>query len=155
MINITFTLGDPWGDGHGKYDTYHIESNFSVEEITKLYKKFTKENGFDFLKEVGYEYQCSNCIPIEITERLLQLQIINSESIIQYDPDHNYGYKWYEEYFKNNDGCYQLENGTDDLIDIFFEIIKYMDGDFIWGYRDLKEQNLDILDGAGYGLYGD
>ena len=44
-------------------------------------------------------------------------------------------------------------DGIDDFVRIFFDIIKIIIPDFEWEYRDLEETELDILRGAGYGLF--
>ena len=65
--NICFTLGDPSGDGHASTSEYHIVATHSVEEITNAYKKTTELLGFDFVKEVGSEYEADGWIPQEYT----------------------------------------------------------------------------------------
>ena len=55
--NIGFTLGDPRGDGHACTTDYHIVANHSADEISKAYKETTKLLGFDFIKEVGVDFQ--------------------------------------------------------------------------------------------------
>lgn len=65
--NICFTLGDPSGDGHANTSEYHIVATHSVEEITNAYKKTTELLGFDFVKEVGSEYEADGWIPQEYT----------------------------------------------------------------------------------------
>mgnify|MGYP007106333090 CR=1 FL=1 len=48
LHNITFTLGDPSGDGHGHYVVFHMESNYSVQDITDAYNKAAKNTRFWF-----------------------------------------------------------------------------------------------------------
>lgn len=87
--NICFTLGDPSGDGHANTSEYHIVATHSVEEITNAYKKTTELLGFDFVKEVGSEYEADGWIPQEYTKKLLELNIIDDEYITT--EDHQYG----------------------------------------------------------------
>ena len=51
LYNITFTLGDSSGDGNCV--VFHMESNYSVQDITTAYNKATKILGFDFIKTVS------------------------------------------------------------------------------------------------------
>ena len=82
-------LGDPSGDGHANTSEYHIVATHSVEEITNAYKKTTELLGFDFVKEVGSEYEADGWIPQEYTKKLLELKIIDDEYITT--EDHKYG----------------------------------------------------------------
>ena len=55
--NVCFTLGDPSGDGHANTSDHHMVSNYSAKEIDEAYKKATEIIGFDFIKNVGSDYQ--------------------------------------------------------------------------------------------------
>lgn len=57
MYNICFTLGDP---SHANTSEYHIVATHSVEEITNAYRKTTELLGFDYIKEVGSEYEADS-----------------------------------------------------------------------------------------------
>lgn len=83
--NICFTLGDPSGDGHANTSEYHIVATHSVEEITNAYKKTTELLGFDFVKEVGSEYEADGWIPQEYTKKLLELNIIDDPNGFEQD----------------------------------------------------------------------
>jgi len=54
---ISFTVGDRWGDGHGRYETIVVLSNVDEHELTKAYKAGKEIIGFDptkfFIKEIG------------------------------------------------------------------------------------------------------
>lgn len=73
LHNITFTLGDPNGDGHGHYIVFHMQSNYSVKDITDAYNKATEILGFDFIKTCCVEY-VDRCIKTYIPQ--YQLNII-------------------------------------------------------------------------------
>lgn len=83
--NIGFVIGDPSGDGHACTTEYHIVANHSVDEISEAYKKTTELLGFDFVKEVGVEFQSDPWIPEKFTKKLLELEIIDKEYVIESD----------------------------------------------------------------------
>lgn len=139
--NICFTLGDPSGDGHANTSEYHIVATHSVEEITNAYKKTTELLGFDFVKEVGSEYEADRWIPQEYTKKLLELNIIDDEYITT--EDHQYGLPA---------GCYWFDYAEDEFLEVFFNIVRYSLPDFEWTSRDLKEDTLYLLEGAAYGF---
>lgn len=103
--NITFTLGDPSLDGHGRYIEYHIQCNYSAK-----------------------------------AETLVKLKVINSEDL------ESGKYEWREE------GSFYINN-TDDYANIFFEIVKLILPDLKWREADSHEEELYLLNGAGYGLF--
>ena len=77
--NIGFVIGDPSGDGHACTTEYHIVANHSADEISKAYKETTKLLGFDFIKEVGVDFQSDYWIPEKFTKELLKLGIIDEK----------------------------------------------------------------------------
>lgn len=83
--NIGFTLGDPGGDGHACTTDYHIVANHSADEISKAYKETTKLLGFDFIKEVGVDFQSDYWIPEKFTKELLKLGIIDEKYVKGFD----------------------------------------------------------------------
>lgn len=139
--NICFTLGDPSGDGHANTSEYHIVATHSVEEITNAYKKTTELLGFDFVKEVGSEYEADGWIPQEYTKKLLELNIIDDKYITT--EDHQYG---------PPAGCYWFDYAEDEFLEVFFNIVRYSLPDFEWTSRDLEEDTLYLLEGAAYGF---
>ncbi len=141
--NIYFSLGDPWNDGHGISYDYHIVTNYSVKDIENAYMKTTEILGFNFIKEVGIEYECDRWIPEEYTSKLLSLGIINKENIVKEDPE----FSW-----DAPKGCYDFNDTEDEFIEIYFNIVKYSLPDFEWEIRDLEEETLSDLNGAAYGL---
>ena len=85
--NIGFTLGDPRGDGHACTTDYHIVANHSADEISKAYKETTKLLGFDFIKEVGVDFQSDYWIPEKFTKELLKLGIIDEKYVRELDAE--------------------------------------------------------------------
>lgn len=159
MYNLTFTLGDPSCDGHGCTKEFHIFSSHNALEITKAYIEFSQEFDFEYLKEVGAEYECFGGIPEDITNTLFELGILeDKDRIIHFDEtgerykDDRYGFS--KDYDLRYDGCYEFDYCEEDFLDIFFKIIKYKIPNFEWHPRDLEEACLTILDGSGYGLVG-
>lgn len=157
MYNLTFTLGDPSCDGHGCTREYHISSSHNVLEITKAYIEFSQEFGFEYLKEVGAEYECFGGIPEDITNTLFELGILeDKDRIIHFDETgerykgDRYGFL--KDYELKNDGGYEFDYTLEDFLNIFFKIIKYKIPNFEWCSRNLEEEYLTILDGTGYGL---
>jgi|GEM_PF-5942548 len=139
--NIGFTLGDPWADGHGGYETYHMKSNYAPDVIKAAYIKASKLLGFDFIKEC-----CAECDAYYIepgyAKILADKGIINKKYL-------NKNPEWIPV------GAYSLcegEKATDEFVDVFIDIIKLVKPDFILEKRNLQEEDLDILNGAGYGI---
>lgn len=138
--NITFTLGDPSDDGHGKTKTFHIQCNYSVEEITEAYKKATSILGFDYVEDVCSEYEERYINPDE-ARILIEHGIISSEDLES------------EDYYSVKKGSYWIDE-CGDYVDIFFEIIRLVLFDCEWHIADYNEKCLLPLEGAGYGLFG-
>lgn len=141
--NITFKLGDPSFDGHGRTEEYHITANHSVKDITEAYNKTTKILGFDFIEEIGKDYDSNFWIPEEYTKKLLEFGIITDEYVTKEDETKHYG---------PPKGCYEFDNALLEFIDIFFFIVKYSLPDFDWKPIKLKEDRLYILEGKAYGF---
>lgn len=139
LYNITFTLGDPSGDGHGHYVVFHMESNYSVQDITNAYNKATKILGFDFIKTCCVKYQESYIKPT-YASILVKYGILNKISLEDTD------------FYGISKGTYYVDDGVDEYVDIFIKIIKLVLKDFTLEYRDLHEDSLSILDFAAYGL---
>ena len=141
--NITFKLGDPSFDGHGRTKEYHIIANHSVKDITEAYNKTTEVLGFDFIKEIGKDYDSNFWIPEEYTKKLLEFGIITDEYVTKDDETEHYG---------PPKGCYEFDDALLEFIDIFFFIVKYSLPDFYYEFRNLNEDRLYILEGKAYGF---
>lgn len=139
--NIVFTLGDRWADGHGGYETFHMRSNYAPGAIKIAYIQASKLLGFDFIKECCSEYE-EYYIKPEYTKVLIDKGIIDKEHI---NKDDNYipiGAYWVGE----------SGSATDEFVDIFIKIVRLINPNFILEDRNLQEESLDILEGAGYGI---
>lgn len=141
--NIGITLGDPSGDGHGLYKDYHIISNYSSKEISEVYNNLSKELEWNFTEE------CQNYEEPFLSEKgeqqLLKFGIL-TESDIEASKLEWYGNEGTESY------TYVIHDGSE-FIDIFFKLVKTKIPDLEWEYRELDEEIIYQLDGAGYGLY--
>lgn len=138
--NIGFTLGDPSYDGHCIKEEYHITANHSAESIAKAYKETSELLGFNLVEEVGTEYEGDRWVPEEFTSKLLSLGIIDCDDVPSEDI-----------YYGAPKGCYELDPGS--LVTLYFDIAKFSLPDLEWEYREMNEEILCDLEGAGYGLY--
>lgn len=129
--NIGFTLGDPRGDGHACTTDYHIVANHSADEISKAYKETTKLLGFDFIKEVGVDFQSNYWIPERFTKELLKLGIIDEKYVRELDAE-----------WGAPAGCYEFDYAEEEFVDLYFAIVKYSLPDLEWSSRDLEEETL-------------
>lgn len=43
MHTFTIKIGDSYGDGHGKHDSFLVKSSKPIKEVQKAYKKSTKK----------------------------------------------------------------------------------------------------------------
>ena len=145
MHNITFSLGDPWDDGHGKYVEYHMVSNYAADEIEEAYKKACKIIGFDFVSRIADEYECDWFLDEETTNLFLKHHLIDSDRVTSEEDGDTY----------QPANCFYFENGLDDYLNIFCRLIQLILPDFILRTRNLDEETLSILDGAAYGLFYD
>lgn len=139
--NIEFTLGDPGGDGHACTTDYHIVANHSADEISKAYKETTKLLGFDFIKEVGVDFQSDYWIPEKFTKELLKLGIIDEKYVRESDAE-----------WGAPAGCYEFDYAEEEFVNLYFAIVKYSLPDLEWCSRDLEEETLWDLYGAAYGF---
>ena len=131
--NICFEIGDESHDGHGHSEKFHMSSNYSVQDITKFIDEFKNKTGVDICEECK-DYE-ENRLSKKATEKLLELGIIDQEYI-------------------EKDGFYYVEC-ADEFVDIIEDCLKYIVKDFWWHRRNLKEDVLYKLNGAGYGLFWD
>lgn len=137
--NITFSLGDPSGDGHEKYDTYHIVCNYSAKEIQEAYREVIKDlDGWNFTDECQ-DYQ-DRYVSVKGTQILLNLGFISPK-----DPNFNEDI--------DEDGALYFIDGPDEYVILYFKLVQLQLKDLKWDYRDLEEEYLFDLDYAGYGLY--
>lgn len=127
--NIGFVIGDPSGDGHACTTDYHIVANHSADEISKAYKETTKLLGFDFIKEVGVDFQSDYWIPEKFTKELLKLGIIDEKYVRESDAE-----------WGAPAGCYEFDYAEEEFVDLYFAIVKYSLPDLEWSSRDLGKK---------------
>lgn len=135
--NIIITLGDYSCDGHCQSQNFHIVSNYSAYSIDEAYSKLVEELNWDFTRECE-DYE-TNELSNEGLNKLLELGILSQEEVNENLND------WRSDHYTIED--------CDEYIRIFFELVKEKLSDLEWDYRDLKENNLSALLGAGYGLF--
>lgn len=135
--NIGFSIGDYGWDGHCLYQEYHIVSNHSGEEISKAYQELSSELGWNFLAECRrYEEQY---LTKEGEQRLLKLGIISVSDVVDSKK------WWYSDTYTIKD--------SGEFVNIFFKLVQIKIPDLVWEYRDLNEETIPLLNGAGYGLF--
>lgn len=143
---LTFTLGDPSGDGHGFYTKYYLVCNYSAKEIESAYKEMCKELGFNFL-ELFSTYKCSKTIEKRYTKILLNAGCIDPTRVITNETILESPY-----YTKEDLGTYKLR-GEREYLEIFFSIVHKKLQDLVWTLVKNDFETLSVLDGTGYGLF--
>lgn len=90
MYKFKITLGDPSDDGHGKTETYIIQSNRPLEEVRKAYSLACRISGIKFHNEICADYEDHSLSKDQIEKfenigiNVIGLMFGNSE----YDPDY-------------------------------------------------------------------
>lgn len=56
-MQVALVLGDWSNDGHGRTETFYIESNLSPKEIEKAYAKGSLKLGIDLVESICEEYE--------------------------------------------------------------------------------------------------
>lgn len=140
---MEFSLGDPSGDGHRYYDTSYIKSNYSADDISKIYHEACEKLGFDFVEEAAAEYEDRN-LNSKYVAILIENNIITEEYPLIVNEDNSY-------YFGDEGSIYF--DAPEDYIELFFDIIKWVKPDFEWEYTPYDGNILWTLQGAGYGLF--
>lgn len=139
---LSFCIGDPSEDGHGKKRNYYINCNYSSKEIDAIYKKLTDKLGFDFCEEAASEYESQELAP-EFTERLIEIGFLDKddEGIV---PE---GDRWYVP------GSYHFEE-IDEFLLMFFDLLQFIQPDLDYEFVQLDWGELvRPLEGAGYGFF--
>lgn len=139
--NIGFTLGDPGGDGHACTTDYHIVANHSADEISKAYKETTKLLGFDFIKEVGVDFQSDYWIPEKFTKELLKLGIIDEKYVRESDAEWGAPAGCGKSTLVNVIRDYQCDNSKDDPNAVYQTKLGYCD---IRGFKNKVEISTDF-----------
>jgi hypothetical protein len=129
---ITFTLGDPSGDGSGLKEDWRIKTTHSAKEIDDALRKFKDEFGID-IQDICSDYQCSTIYSDE-AEILVKQGIIDKDGL-------------------DKNGDYYVD-GDSDFVSIAMMMVKHYIPEFDWShYTDDNEEQCLQLEGAGYGLY--
>lgn len=110
-------------------ESYHMVSNYSLEDITKAYKEASKLMQFNFIGYCFGDYE-NLYMDEEASEILVKYNIIKKEDL--------------HITFEYN-GTYYIENSTT-VINIFTAIVRLVLKDFEWKERDLNETTLNLLE---------
>lgn len=86
MHKITLVVGDWSGDGHDKSDTYIIESNLDLEQLSAAYKAGVQLLGTDLVEDICSDYE-DNSFPVEVFNKL---QALLGPHKVQLDLDEDY-----------------------------------------------------------------
>ena len=124
-FNLLFS--DPYE--YENKESYHIISNYSLEDITKAYKEASKIMQFNFIGYCYGDYE-DFYLDEEASEILVNYNIIKKEDLqttLEYD------------------STYYIENSTT-IINIFTAIVRLVLKDFEWKERDLNETTLNLLE---------
>lgn len=125
-MKIKLVVGDWSKDGHEKSEDIYIESNLSIKDLTKAYKKGVSIVGLDVQSEVAANYQDSN-----ISKKDLD-KLINAGLEIELDED--------------GDEFYLDENSYSE---IWLFVAKLGNPAFEYSFLEAEEQ----LNIGGYGLF--
>lgn len=126
MYNFNLVFKDPYDCTI--QESYHMVSNYSLEDITKAYKEASKIMQFNFIGYCYGEYE-DFYMDEEASEILVKYNIIRKEDL----------HKTFE--YGN---AYYIENSTT-VINIFTAIVRLVLKDFEWKERDLNETTLNLL----------
>lgn len=155
MNRFKIEIGDSSDYGHGKYENFIIESNYSVKEIRDAYKRSCRLTGVQFSyignnNHIGIELDWRNpeydarAIAVEYESRTLSK--LATDILIKFDLINNDNYE---------DDQYYIED-TYDFVHILLNFIKLSLPEF--NYRIVSD-NLEVLNSGdlnvqfGYGLF--
>lgn len=127
MYNFNLIFRDPYNNKI--QESYHMVSNYSLEDITKAYKEASKLMQFNF---IGYCYGDYEDLYLdeEASEILVKYNIINKKDLhVTFNPDE----------------VYYIKDSTT-VINIFTTIVKLILKDFELKERDLNETTLNLLE---------
>lgn len=116
MYNFNLVFMDPYN--YGMQDSYRMVSNYSLEDITKAYKKVSKIMQFNFIGYCYGEYE-DFYMDEEASEILVKYNIIRKEDL----------HKTFE--YGN---AYYIKDSTT-VINIFTAIVRLVLKDFEWKKR--------------------
>lgn len=81
MYLVSFPIGDPSGDGHGKYDIFTVESNKTVQELASIHEKCSQVLGFN-IEDICCDYEEYSIAP-SILAKLLEVSLIGDDDSIK------------------------------------------------------------------------
>jgi hypothetical protein len=126
-------MGDPGGDGHGRYSERICASNLSGKELKEAYTTGTKLLGFDFTANICSDYGEHRVSTVD-AEKLKSLGCTAFDNVSKYDFDEDEGYTiWREEY-----------------VAIYLFLCKLGNPEFEY---ELVSDQMDRIDIGGYGLF--
>lgn len=126
MYNFNLVFKDPYDCTI--QESYHMVSNYSLEDITKAYKEASKLMQFNFIGYCYGEYE-DFYMDEESSEILVKHNIIRKEDLHK---TCEYG------------NAYYIKDSTT-VINIFTAIVRLVLKDFEWKERDLNETTLNLL----------
>ena len=126
MYNFNLVFKDPYDCTI--QESYHMVSNYSLEDITKAYKEASKIMQFNFIGYCYGDYE-DFYLDEEASEILVKYNIIRKEDL----------HKTFE--YGN---AYYIKDSTT-VINIFTAIVRLVLKDFEWKERDLNETTLNLL----------
>lgn len=126
MYNFNLVFKDPYDCTI--QESYHMVSNYSLEDITKAYKEASKLMQFNFIGYCYGEYE-DFYMDEEASEILVKYNIIRKEDL---HTTFEYG------------NTYYIKDSTT-VINIFTAIVRLVLKDFEWKERDLNETTLNLL----------
>lgn len=154
MFLYRMNVGDIHNDGHGRYDSFYITTDASVEEMKRDYAIAKDKLGFDLRRDICCDYE-----DYSITDEYA-IKWLNSlcEGIFEENPK----FKWYTGVFKDY-GKFEvedvdLEQGTFESISCSADFFIYMHTKYLEAAGNSKytiaRENVDgVFDIGGYGLY--
>lgn len=146
---IKFPIGDWSGNGHERCDWYVVKSNKPVEELREIHFSCKEKLGFTIgnLCEEYQEYR----VDAVLSEKLLELGILD---VVVDGP--------IEALILDKNGRY-IPDGTEGLLKLWLEILKYLDPTFEYEIDNEKkipcinfygpDSKNRHLDTPGYGLF--
>lgn len=143
-------IGDDSGDGHGKFETFYIEANYSAQAMRQAYKDTCKKIGLQM--NYNTDYTGVKDIPSWGNWRQLLTEYEQSridEQAVKILLEHGYDFA-YCEGFDDEDKLIEDEISFDSeaVLHLFMWFISYsMPNDFIYKNFELKAE---VINGGGW-----
>lgn len=131
IYKIKFPVGDHSGDGHGRCDTFIVESNVPVTKLVEVHKSSFKNLGFK-IEDICCDYQ-NGTVSSSILDALLDKGIILQEDV---------------EYY--TDGWIDPA----DMLDLWLSILKHLENSLeLTVVSETMPSMASYVGIPGYGLY--